>query len=202
MGLNPISIFCPHCLRYTSLTIARTKYKDHYGYVAIVPCIWEKTDILKWWIGFCNNCKNPVLVLNRGQVIYPNPKPPPTDERIPKTIRKDFNEAKLTFNIDAYRACAVMARRALQSTCIDKGASKDENLVNQIKELFDKNIFTKDIKEWADTVRWVGNDAAHPNSPEVLKEDAKDILNLVDQFLKVVYVAPAIAKERKIKRKK
>ena len=51
-------------------------------------------------------------------------------------------------------------------------------------------------------MRWVGNDAAHPDKQAVTKEDAEDILHLAEQFLNVIYVAPAIAKEQRTKRGK
>ena len=51
-------------------------------------------------------------------------------------------------------------------------------------------------------MRWVGNDAAHPDKQAVTKEDAEDILHLAEQFLNVIYVAPAIAKEQLTKRGK
>jgi len=94
-----------------------------------------------------------------------------------------------------------MARRALQTACLDKGASKGR-LAEQIKELADKGIITQEIKNWADVVRYVGNDAAHPEDKDVNEDDAKDILDLAEQFMHVIYVAPAIANERKKKRNK
>jgi hypothetical protein len=63
-------------------------------------------------------------------------------------------------------------------------------------------VITNDLKEWADVVRWVGNDAAHPDKQPVNEEDAQDMLNLAEQFLHVIYVAPAIAKEQRTKRGK
>jgi len=89
----------------------------------------------------------------------------------------------------------------MQSTCIDKGAKKDK-LVDQIAELLATGVITNDLKGWADVVRWVGNDAAHPDKMVVSKEDADDILQLAEQFLHVIYVAPAIAIERRKKRGK
>jgi len=195
-----VSIYCPHCRRYTALTPATTKVEYGYGQLN-VPCIWEREYNGVWWIGICNYCKLPVLVHNKGDRIYPHPLPSPTDERVPENIRKDIDEAKICLSVGAYRACAVMARRALQTACIEKGASKGR-LVDQLEELADKGIITKDLKEWADIVRWVGNDAAHPGSEEVKKEDAEDILKLAEWFVDVVYVAPAIAKHRKTKRRK
>ena len=97
------------------------------------------------------------------------------------SVKKDFEEALLCQSVGAYRGAAVLARRAVQSICLDKGAKKGENLHKQIKELFDKNIITQAIKDWADEVRYIGNDAAHPNKEEVSKEDSEDILELLDR---------------------
>ena len=200
MEMLPVSIYCPRCKRHTSLTPAPTTIR--YGSDQFRgTCVWYRSVDQKWWIGICNYCKDPVLVLNDGEAVYPHPLPSPSNEKIPKHVRKDLDEAKLCFNVAAYRACAVMARRAMQSSCIDKGASKNR-LVDQLQELADNGAITKNLKEWADVVRWVGNDAAHPASDEVTKEDAEDILKLAEQFLHVVYVAPAIAKERRKKRNK
>ena len=62
------------------------------------------------------------------------------------------------------------------------------------------------MKEWGHEVRLVGNDAAHPKKPEkdtvVTKEDAEEILQLLEQFTQTLYVAPAIAEERKKLREK
>jgi len=69
--------------------------------------------------------------------------------------------------------------------------------VDQIEELANEGVITSELKEWAHVVRWVGNDAAHPDSLEVTEEDAEDILKLAEQFLHVLYVTPAIARERK-----
>jgi hypothetical protein len=51
-------------------------------------------------------------------------------------------------------------------------------------------------------VRWVGNDAAHPNDQNVTKEDAEDSLKLAEQFLHILFVTPAIAKARRTERGK
>lgn len=199
--LPAVSIYCPHCHRYTSLTAATRDLVTERG-VFTVPCAWEQYATDVWWIGVCNNCNQPALVLNDGREhLYPDPLPSPSDDRILENIKNDLDEAKLCFSVSARRACAVMARRAMQSACLAKGASK-ARLVDQLQELLDNGTITKDLKKWADVVRWVGNDAAHPDSPEVTRDDAEDILKLAEQFLHVLYVAPAIAEERMSKRKR
>ena len=125
-----VSIYCPYCHKHTSLRPAPVKYEGvgDYGstYRVTTGAFWEKDKGITWWIGVCNSCKEPVLVLNNGTRIYPFPLPSQTDDRIPEHIRKDLDEAKISYSVKAYRASAVMSRRAMQSACIDKGATKDK----------------------------------------------------------------------------
>jgi hypothetical protein len=133
-------------------------------------------------------------------LLYPQSLPRPVDSRIPEVVSSDLKEALLCFSVEAHRAAAVLARRAIQVICLDKGAPKDQKLNQQIDWLFDNGVITKDLKEWAHEVRFIGNDGAHPGNlsdEAVTKNDSEDILNLVEQFAKVLYVAPAIASERK-----
>jgi hypothetical protein len=201
MSNHELTMFCPHCQKHTSLQMAKAEYRDQYNRMSTTAALWEKDDGIKWWIGICNSCHEPVLILNRCQVIYPTSMPSPTDVRIPEPMRTDLIEAKTCFSVAAYRGCAVLARRAMQTTCIEKGAKKGE-LKSQLVELKSNGTITKDLHEWADVVRWVGNDAAHPNKDQVTKDDAEDILKLSEQFLHVIYVAPAIALHQRTKKGK
>jgi len=172
---------------------------------------WLSRKFGKYWIGECNNCHRGVLVkdyfrADLADEIYPTPLPKPVDERIPSSIRRDFEEALKCFGISAFRATGVMARRALQGCCLDKGAKKGK-LQEQIDWLFEQRIITKHLNDWAHEVRLVGNDAAHPQKPRedkpITKDDAEAIVNLLTQFTNVLYVAPAIAaKSRKSRQQK
>jgi hypothetical protein len=175
------------------LSIAQAKRDD--GINKGNPVYWTPDNKNYWYIGICNFCDNPILFLNEGEVFYPNQLPTETDIRIPTHIRKDLIEAKICNVANAHRACAVMARRVLQNACIDMGA-KEDKLVNQIRELKQKGKITDEVANWATLVRLVGNDAAHPNKDSVNKEDADDILSLTEELMKILYVTPAIAKER------
>ena len=187
------SLFCPHCHKHTHLRVALNDYQQ--------GATWNNGTGYRWWIGICNACENPILVFNKGEIAYPNPLPTPTDENIPKELARDLDEAKICFSVSCYRASVAMARRCIQNVCLHKGATA-KDLVGQIAELAQKGIITKDIEEWATVVRWVGNDAAHPGKDEVKEEDAKDCLDLAEQFLHVIYVTPAVAKARRAARGK
>ncbi|TWP21832.1 DUF4145 domain-containing protein [TM7 phylum sp. oral taxon 352] len=131
---------------------------------------------------------------------YPNSLPKSINESIPQEIKTDFEEALLCYSVNAYRGAAALARRTVQLICLDKRADKNKKLYQQIDELFKNGVITKDIQEWAHEVRFLGNDAAHPSKDTVSKDDAKDILDLLESLCEVLYVAPAKAAERKKKR--
>jgi hypothetical protein len=198
--MTGVSIYCPHCHRHTSITPAPVEVEHGFDSFR-VAAVWKQSYNSTWWIGVCNYCKNPVLAHNDGDTVYPHPLPEPTDAHVPEDIRADLDEAKYCFAVSALRAAAIMARRAMQSAAIEKGASKGR-LADQVAELASQGRITVDLKEWADVVRWVGNDAAHPGGDPVATEDADQVLKLAEQFLHVLYVAPAMAKELRTRKSK
>lgn len=174
------------------------KYETQYSQ-GNTPAVWANERGESWWIGICNSCTTPCLIRNRGEVVFPTPRPAATDPHVPKELAEDLDEAKLCLGASCYRACAVMARRCLQNACLARGAT-ERDLIKQISELTALGVITKEIEDWATVVRWVGNDAAHPGKDPVTKEDAEDVLRLAEQFLHVVFVTPALAKTRRAAR--
>lgn len=196
------SIYCPYCQKYTSIDILEIGTGTSMGGRTITArsSWYDSKNKNTWTMKKCNSCQEVVLLKNHGEKIYPAPFPKPTDNRIKELIRNDFKEAKLCYSVGAYKATVVLSRRSLQSICIDKGASKNKKLYQQIEELASNGVITEDLKEWATEVRYVGNDGAHPGE-EILKEDAESILELTEQLTNVIYIMPQIATELKNKRK-
>ena len=191
------TMFCPHCHTKTSITPATQRIELTHS-ATVVEVVWS-TSQGYWWIGICNDCRRPVLVYKDAENIWPTPMPSRTASEIPIEIRENLIEAKSCAAVNAYRASFVMCRRALQMACIDKGASASDNLVAQINYLKTAAVITADLHEWATVVRWVGNDGAHPGGAEIDKEDAENMLDLTEQFLHVLYVAPAKAAAHRAK---
>jgi len=198
--MKNISKFCPHC--HKDVTFAWIESNDQGGYLSNFFADYFQNDKGTWVIGICPNCKNGVLINeiydeNIGEEIiniFPFPLPSPTDERIPANVKKAIDEAKICLSVGAPMASSSMSRRAIQCACMDNGATK-EKLHEQINELFTNGTITEQIKEWAHSVRWVGNDGAHPTNLEVTNEDAKDVLDLAEQLMNILYVMPSIAKK-------
>ncbi|MFX1396850.1 MAG: DUF4145 domain-containing protein [Promethearchaeota archaeon] len=196
------SAFCPHCNQHSLFTLIENnvQWQIRQNCGKRPYCVYLESEGNYWWMAECHSCNKLVLILNNGERIYPSPQPKPSDENIPENVRKDLNEAKMCMTVSCFRASTAMCRRALETCCIDKGADENKNLQGKIEELFTLGILTTDIKDWANTVRWVGNDAVHINANEVGKDDAEDILKLAEQIFHIVYIAPAIAQKRQIKR--
>lgn len=195
------SIYCPYCHEHTLVVSPTLTFVGEHGqyFTLSQSAWWQANSYTSWWIGVCQNveCKRPVLVLNEGEEVYPQPMPSATDERIPNPMKTDLKEAKICLSVNAFRGCAVLARRAIQSACIHKKAHEKKTLEKQIDELGSKGIITDSLRKWAHAVRWIGNDAAHPKAKHpVEKEDADDILKLAEEFLAAIYVTPKIAEEQ------
>ena len=129
---------------------------------------------------------------------------PPLEPGIPHAARV-HEEARAVRNQPRWRGRSLVsrgpknpgrsARRAIQATVAERRAPEG-NLLSQIDWLAAQGVITKDIATWAHEVPFVGNDGAHPPG-KATESDAKDAVELAEQFLAVVYVSPAIAEARK-----
>jgi len=173
---------------------------DGMGFTSEIPAV-AVVDRTEWWIGICNSCQMAVLVEGQGVRVFPAPQPSPSDPTIPSKLRRDLDEAKMCASVSCFQAAAVMARRCIQLACIEKGCDPNKRLVDQIAALTAQGHITKDIEEWATVVRFMGNDGAHPGNDVVGKDEAMDCLELAEQFLYVLFVTPALAKQRLAARK-
>lgn len=109
---------------------------------------------------------------------------------VPQEVLHDYIEALKAYNVGAYRAAVVMARRALQQAAEVKGAPKRDKLGNQIQWLFDQKLIDKATKNLADGIRWFGNYGAHPQDDllsQVTKEDAELAIKVLRQILIKLY---------------
>ena len=200
--------FCPYCKKLVHFSWCHTGNEhEHHVINRYLGKYYIENKVGIWAMAECPSCDNIVLIKmkidssgydNDALVlveIIPALLPNPTDDRVKREIKIDIDEAKICFSVKAYRACAIMCRRALQTICMDNGATPDATLEDQIKELLDNGTITKKIADWATSVRWVGNDAAHPGNEEVTLEDADKILKLTEQIANNLYVTDALSTE-------
>jgi len=186
--INRINLKCPYC--------------DVYAQFVKI----DKKEVGSFFIYRCVNCDNEVLVVfdgNYEKIIDQYPKRiPKMDPSIPKNVAEDFIEAIKCFDVGAYKAAAVMCRRALQSSLIERGSTKDR-LLDQIDELYEKEVITKALRDWAHEIRIAGNIGAHPDKDglkDLDEEEAREILDFMEEYLNYVYVMPARVMKKRRKR--
>ena len=118
---------------------------------------------------------------------------PEIDDSIPEIIANDFREAFLCYSVEAYNACAVMCRRAIETIALDKKA-KGNYLYEKIKNLEHQGLHPTLI-ELATEIRMLGNvPAAHPDVTSslrrVTREECEYLLDFLSECLNSIYVRP------------
>lgn len=189
-----MAIDCPHCGTRTILTL-RTSWD--------AATRRSPGATIRFGAWSCASCGEPIVgdVMNdpvEGQIpspgfYYPQKVPNPTyPANLPADVAHDGRDAHRCFAIGAWRASAAMARRAIQGACFDKGAP-DRKLVDQIDWLEEKRLITPQMKDVAHKIRLGGNVGAHPDKDgleDVAEDDARRLLEFLEDFVKYVYEIP------------
>lgn len=198
------ALVCPHCGVYSTFRVSAEHSNQYWGgFARILNCEHCRKHlyvIINPELDLRGNLVNPEDIID----YYPKRTPKP-DDSIPKNVADDYVEAVKCFDVKANKASVAMCRRALQSSVIEKGAKKDR-LVDQIDELHERQIITKDIRDWAHEIRLTGNIGAHPDEDglqDVTHEEAEELIKFTEEYLNYVYIMPAkVAQKRARKTKK
>lgn len=158
-----------------------------------------------WDIATCKSCRRPMLYQDGDPpTVYPQPVPNPTDPRVDAVVRATADEAKRALSVECWRAAAAMARRAVQAAVRQHGGV-GKSLREEIESLRGTKLLPATADQ-AHAARWVGNDAAHPptvttnqrgelvlGDETVFKDDAREVVQLMDHILTSLYVFPSVA---------
>lgn len=116
---------------------------------------------------------------------------------VDEPFAQEFREAAATLGISP-KASAALSRRLLQHLLREKGGVNPSNLVAEIEEMRSKNVLPATLSDDLDSVRHVGNFAAHPIKDketeavaEVEAGEAEWLLELLQDLLDAFFVAPA-----------
>jgi Domain of unknown function (DUF4145) len=153
----------------------------------------------------CTNCMGFVHVLwsagehNFGHGLYdyqvlpwPLDAKPEPSENWPEGMKRFWVQAHHSVINENWDAANVMARSALQFVVREKKAVHG-NLRTQINDLVAKGVLHPLMKDWADEVRLLANESAHPVAPvpaDVTSQDVKDIVHFLDLLLLYLYDLP------------
>lgn len=137
--------------------------------------------------------------LTNVEVIYPRLEAQAVDHSVPEGIRELFTEGLRCLNIGAYRAAGGVLRAAVEMMCKDKKI-EGKDLYQRINNLGRLNTVTRELIEDLHEARVLGNDSLH-DALEYSEEEVRDVAQLVEEALIVIYVQPAQRLALRAKRK-
>ena len=121
-------------------------------------------------------------------------------EYIPESLRKDYYEAYKIIELSP-KSSATLTRRCLQGMIRDFWSIKKSRLVDEIEELEKNSKIDEEAKRILDIIRKIGNKGAHLEKDvnliiDIKKEDAKILLNLLEELFQNWYIAKHEKEER------
>jgi hypothetical protein len=196
---------CPHCGVAIFVSLSSTNAaKDKQG-------LWLTQSAI------CPNCQRAIIQL---RMKYARPEPmgilshtpdrvilaypraafrPACPAEVPNEIGADYTEACLVLS-DSPKSAAALARRCLQHLLRDYAKVKHQNLAKEIQEVLDSGKLPLHLTESLDSVRIIGNFAAHPTKSTASGEiidvepgEAEWTLSTLEALFVFYFVEPAKA---------
>lgn len=128
---------------------------------------------------------------------------PPVSIEVPKEFASDYTEACLVL-ADSPKASAALSRRCLQHVIREKLKIKRKDLFQEIQEVIDGGLLPTDLLDSVDSIRNVGNFAAHPiksqSSGEIVEvepHEAEWNLDVLEMLFDYLFVRPAAIQRKR-----
>lgn len=111
---------------------------------------------------------------------------------IPEHIASTADEAHQCLSIGAHRGAVALARAVVEATAKHHQITKGM-LDKKIDELAKQGVISDAMKDAAHEIRFAGNEVAHADLAEepISRDDAEEVLALMDAILTRVYQEPA-----------
>ena len=211
---------CPHCRENSVFVLVTNTHQEGDGKGSTFYCGAMQ----------CQGCDDFILGIVRRThkdweylAHYPIGFPDDAvDKNVPEAIANDFAEAMRCLWANSYKATVVMCRRSVEATCKHLGAT-GRDLEKKIDNLAAQGKITEPLRQMAHVVRLSGNRGAHgkkqaerlDSNPTLAlqsgepaddldmfgEDEAKAMIDFVEQLFQHVYVMPARLEKYKPKPK-
>jgi len=108
---------------------------------------------------------------------------------LPEAVVSAFEEAVKCHAQECYKAAAMMVRKTLEEVCADRGA-QGATLKKRIESLASQVVLPKPLLDGLDSLRLLGNDAAHVESRDFDRVDRTEVevaIDVAKEILKATY---------------
>ena len=141
-----------------------------------------------------------ILEFSKCEKIYPSSKEYKAPYGTPKEIA-DAYVAALSNSKSGLPGCwiaaTIMARKSIELAVNDFGG-EGKDLFTKINDLASRNIITPALREWAHTIRDIGNAGAHKEGAS--REDAEQAVYFAETLFIYLYTLPKMIEERRNKK--
>lgn len=127
----------------------------------------------------------------------------PLSPDVPAVFAEDYLEAVAVF-ADSPKASAALSRRCLQHLIREHVKIHERDLFTEIQKLIDRGTLPSHLSEALDSVRVIGNFAAHPAKSESTGEivsvepgEAEWLLDTLEGLFDFYFTQPAVLKRKK-----
>jgi len=121
---------------------------------------------------------------------WPEPHQLVAPEFTPQAVAKRYIEGEDAFARSRWNSAVAMYRSALDiATKGMEGVPAGKTFFKRLEWMFENNLITDNIREWADQVRVEGNDALH-EPDEFDEQDAASLRYFTEMFLIYVFEMP------------
>ncbi|MFT8245187.1 DUF4145 domain-containing protein [Roseomonas sp. BN140053] len=196
------SAHCPFCGTEASgfnVVAAKQKEKGHNIFNALMVCgncdagvvaLVQGASILNW-IG-ANSHKSDARLVR----YWPEPEEPSLPKFLPENVKRAFAQAQDNILRRHWEAAGIMFRKSLENGLKLLHPEGKGTLQRRIENLPIETGVTPTMREWADEIRSLGNDAAHEET-EFTEAEAKALQAFTEVFLTYAFTLPGQLKARK-----
>lgn len=202
---------CPHCLHAVFPQVALVDLRAD----ADTPAVGGPVVVWRVKHSLCPACNRITVWLGRGRAGVPaefaDPKMvrpkgsgrAPLSSDVPAAFSGDYQEAAVVLS-DSPKASAALSRRCLQHLIREKAGIKRKDLATEIEELINAKTLPEHLSGDLDSVRNVGNFAAHPTKSTSTGEivpvepgEAEWLLDTLEGLFDFYFVQPAAAQKKR-----
>ncbi|MBD6946037.1 DUF4145 domain-containing protein [Vibrio parahaemolyticus] len=128
--------------------------------------------------------------------VYPEAQEPEAPEHVPSNIASFYVQAEKSLHQNSFDASAMMSRKALEVATKTLDPDGSGSLYRRVEKLYDDNLITVSLKEWAHIIREDGNVAAHEIDP-VDEKHAQELIDFCELFLMYTFTMPQMIADKK-----
>jgi hypothetical protein len=116
---------------------------------------------------------------------------PTTPEQLPQNLKPDWTALVELVGNPTQKATVVMLCRKIIDLVTKEFDLSEPTLYLRIEKLEEQRLIASQLKDWAHTIRTLGNVGAHDPAEDTTNEEANELWDFTQLFVEYLYILPA-----------